>query len=239
MNGILEYKSLAGTVKDIDSAKRIVTGYLSAFGNVDKYSDVVEKGAFAKSISERKDDIFFLNQHDWKQPHGKFNILKEDNFGLYFESKPLINTSYSDDLIKLYEAGIIKEHSIGYQTVISEWNSNKDIRTLKEVKLFEGSNVTLGANSKTPFTGLKALNLKEIDEQSKLLIKAIRNGSFTDDTFVLLELALKQLQLDAYELGKSLVEPSDDTQKNEPIIIEKKEIEIINEFRKSLWNHKN
>lgn len=131
MNGLLEFKSIFGGVKDIDSNKRIVTGYLSDFGSKDYDSDIIEKGSFAKSIAERKNDIFFLNQHDWKQPHGKFNILMEDSKGLYFESEPLIDTTYSSDAIKLYEAGIVKEHSIGFQTLKSEWHKDGYTRTIK------------------------------------------------------------------------------------------------------------
>ncbi len=229
MKGKLEFKQHGGELKDLDTKKRIVTGYLSTFGGVkDSYGDIVEKGAFTKSINERKNDIFFLNQHDWNQPHGKFNILMEDSKGLYFESEPLIDTSYSSDALKLYEAGIVKEHSFGYSTIISDYNKEEDIRYLKELKLYEGSNVTIGANRNTPFTGLKNRTLKDVEGQSKLILKAFRNGTFTDDTFQLLEIALKQLQLEAYELGKkSLKEPSDDTQIIEPI-------SIIKEFNKEL-----
>lgn len=234
MNRLLQFKSLVGELKDLDTSKRIVTGYLSAFGNKDHDGDIIVKGAFSKSINERKKDIFFLNQHNWAQPHGKFNVLREDSKGLYFESAPLVDTTYSSDLLKLYDAGIVKEHSIGFVTMQSENDTKSNARMLTELKLFEGSNVTLGANSNTPFTGMKSLNLKEIDEQSKLLIKAIRNGTFTDDTFALLEIALKQLQLDSYNLGlnkeKSLTK--------EPIIItqidSKPIASIIKEFTQTL-----
>lgn len=234
MKGLLEFKNLQGEIKDIDIKKRVVTGYLAAFNNVDFHNDVIERGAFKKTIYERMTDIYFLNQHNWDQPHGKFQILLEDAKGLYFESKPLVDTTYSSDLLKLYEAGIIKEHSIGYSTIVSEFNKDTNVRTLKEVKLYEGSNVTMGANPETPFTGFKCKSLKEIESEVKKITKAMRNGDFTDDTFMLLEVALKQLQKDAYELGiKSLndIEPTKEVtlEVNEP-----SNIEIINEFRKSL-----
>ena len=89
---------------------------------------------------------------------------------------------------------------------------------LKELKLYEGSNVTLGANPETPFTGFKALTLKEINDKVKLITKAFRNGDFTDETFGLLEFALKELQREAYILGTKsqvITEPPIDTQPNE------------------------
>ncbi len=234
MKGLLEYKSIYGEIKDLDTEKRIVTGYLASFGNKDAINDIIVKGAFKKTINENMKNIFFLNHHNWAQPHGKFNILKEDNKGLYFESKPLPNTTYSNDLIELYERKIIKEHSFGFQTIVAEHDHKKEIRYLKEVKLYEGSNVTRGMSSQTPFMGMKTLTLDEINEETKNIIKAIRNGTFTDDTFMLLEIALKQLQKDAYQLGISLKDkkPPKDTSK----IIEPTYIETINNFRKTLQN---
>lgn len=225
MEGFIEYKSILGGIKDIDSKNRIVTGYLSEFGSKDYDSDIIEKGAFAKSVAERKNDIYFLNQHDWKQPHGKFNVLSEDSKGLYFESNPLPNTSYSNDLVELYSLGIVKEHSIGFQTIKADWAKDNKTRTIKEVKLFEGSNVTLGANPNTPFTGFKSRTIAEINDQVSLIMKACRNGNFTDETFMQLEIALKQLQLESYELGKkALEEPMLITQTNEPLIIKNAEL---------------
>lgn len=233
MNKILEYKNITGEIKDVDSKNKIVTGYLSAFGNVDSYGDIIEPGAFKKSIQERGEQIYFLNQHDWKQPHGFFKMLIEDEKGLYFESNPLIDTTYSQDLIKLYEAGIIKEHSIGYTTEKSSFDQDKNIRYLKELKLYEGSNVTRGANSQTPFEGFKSKTLPEINDEVKKITKAVKNGTFTDETFILLELALKQLQLDAIEIGKKSLEdlkPFNNTlETNKP-----NEAKTIQEFLKTI-----
>ena len=223
MNGLLTYKSLIGEVKDVDTVGRRITGYLSSFGNKDFDGDIIEKGAYSKSIKERKSDIFFLNQHDWKQPHGKFAVLQEDSKGLYFESEPLVKgVSYSEDALKLYEAGVIKEHSVGFVTVQSEFDNKSDTRILKELKLYEGSNVTLGANNNTPFTGTKNLTLKEINDQCTVLFKAIKNGTFTDETFVLLEYALKDLQKQAYDLGNKALnkEPKIITQADEPLVLD-------------------
>lgn len=228
---LLEIKDFTGEVKDIDTKGRVITGYLSSFGNKDHDGDIIVKGAYTKSITERKNNIFFLNQHNWQQPLTKFNVLQEDEKGLYFESMPLPDTSYANDVMKLYEAGVLKEHSVGFQTIKSDYNKEEATRYIKEIKLYEGSVVTLGANSSTPFTGFKS-TIKEVDTQMKLILKAIKDGNFTDDTFSLLELALKQLQLNAVEIyKKSLTEPSTDTQA-EPI----NEAIIINEFIKSKWN---
>lgn len=211
---MLEQKSISAEIKDVDVKQRVVTGYLSNFDNKDYDGDIIVKGAFFKSINERKDAIWFLNQHNWKQPHGKFDVLQEDSKGLYFESMPLIDTTYSSDALKLYEAGIMREHSIGFSTVQQEYDKNQDARIIKEVKLYEGSNVTLGANPNTPFMGFKSLTTQEANDQVKKIVKMLRDGTLTDETFELLEIALKQLQTNMYELGKNSLnqnEPQDDS----------------------------
>lgn len=181
----------SGLVQDVNG--RIVTGYLSSFGNIDSDNDIMAKGAFAKSIAERKNDIFFLNQHDWRQPLAKFKVLIEDEKGLYFESEPIANTSYGNDVIELYKSGIVAEHSVGFQTIKSDYDQKSNIRTIQEVKLFEGSAVTLGANSDTPFLGIKSI--KDADT----LIKALRNGNFSDELGLMIEAQIKSIQLSLKE----------------------------------------
>lgn len=237
---MIEFKDFQGGLKDIDSKGRVVTGYLSAFGNKDSDGDIIEKGAFSKSIAERMGQMFFLNQHNWQQPLSKFSVLREDEKGLYFESMPLPETSYANDVMKLYEAGVLNEHSIGFNVIKADYDRDTDIRHIKEIKLYEGSVVTLGANSSTPFTGFKEITLEEYNKEQKRIesetnrfLKAYRNGDFTDDTFLMLEFAIKNLNRQSFELGKiSLKEPSADTQQKEPII---KEVEILNDYLKK-WN---
>lgn len=214
-----------GATKDVDMTKRVVTGYLSNFGNIDLDGDIMEKGAFAKTLMERRNDIFFLNQHDWKQPLSKFQTLREDDKGLFFESNEIPDTSYGNDVLKLYDAGVLDQHSIGFSTIVSEYNNKTDIRSIKEVKLYEGSVVTLAANPKAVLIGVKSYTLEEVQSKEKQILKAFRNGNFTDETFILLEIALKELSLQSYELGKldslEVKEPTQVTPNSlEPNIIE-------------------
>jgi len=237
MSEIIDYKSFGGSVKDFDFKSRVVTGYLTSFDNIDHGRDVGLKGMFKKSLAERKNEIYFLNQHKWEQPHGKFAVLEEDSKGLYFESEPLINTTYSDDALKLYDAGIMNEHSYGYQTVLSDYDKKDNVRYLKEVKLFEGSNTTRGMNPNTPFSGFKSFTtIKELEQEQKKLIKAIARGTFTDETFILLEVALKQLQQQAYQLGQKSLDNKEPLIIDTPEIVEPniKQIQTINEFIKSI-----
>lgn len=214
MKGLLEYKNFTAEIKDLDAKSMTVTGYWSKFGNVDYDDDIIAPNAATKSIMERgpmgSNEIFFLNQHNWSQPHGKPSVLIADEKGIYFESK-IAPTSYGRDALILYAEGIVVQHSIGFSTVKSDYDNTTGVRTIKEIKLYEGSNVTLGANPETPFTGFKSLTMAEINDQISKMIKLLKDGSLTDEGFGRLEIALKQFQLEAYNLGRNSLESTEPT----------------------------
>lgn len=226
MKGLLEIKDFTGSVEDVDFKNRIVTGYFNNWDSLDSDGDVIRKGAGAKSIAERKDKIFFLNQHDWKQPHGFAKVLEEKEQGTYFESMPMPNTTYSNDALVLYQEGIVKEHSFGFVATKTN-NINLDgrkVREISEYKLYEFSNVTLGANSNTNFTGFKSqfTDINDLNLEVKKLLGVFRNGNISDELGGQLELAIKMLQLQAFELGK---EYKSTQKEDEPIIITQKDLE--------------
>jgi HK97 family phage prohead protease len=214
MKGLLEYKNFTAEIKDIDAKSMTVTGYWSKFGNVDYDDDIIASGAASKTIAERgpmgSNEIFFLNQHNWSQPHGKPTVLEAQEKGIYFESK-IAPTSYGKDALVLYAEGIVVQHSIGFSTVKADYDQKTGVRTIKEIKLYEGSNVTLGANPETPFTGFKSLTMAEINDQISKMIKLLKDGSLTEEGFGRLEIALKQFQLEAFNLGKNSLESKEPT----------------------------
>jgi len=196
-----QIKNFTGTVKDVDIKSGIVTGYFASFDNVDSDGDVFRKGVFKRSIEQRGPNgvnrIFHLLQHNILEPLSKPHILREDNKGLYFESK-ITKVQYGKDTIQLYSEKIFEEHSVGFRTITQEFIDEEGFNEITEAKLFEGSTVTLGANAETPFAGFK------LQERIDLLTKAITNGEYTDDTFEFLLTELKQI--------RTLLDPSHDTQ---------------------------
>ncbi|RZL54978.1 MAG: hypothetical protein EOO93_19610, partial [Pedobacter sp.] len=77
---------------NVDVESRIISGYASAFNSVDSDGDVIVKGAFTKTLQENGVEslnprIFHLYQHNISQVLGRPLILKEDDYGLYFETK--------------------------------------------------------------------------------------------------------------------------------------------------------
>jgi hypothetical protein len=201
MKDIYQYKNISAEVKDIDEEKGIVTGYFSSFGNIDSDGDMIMPGAFTKSITESRSRIKHLWQHDVRYPLSKPEVLKEDPHGLYFESK-VSHTSYGKDVLRLYKDKVIDEHSIGFRT---ERKNKKDNYTeLIELKLWEGSTVTWGANENTPFLGMKGMTVENVITKMDNVYKAFRHGKFeSDEIFEQLEIYHKQLQQFIINLSKS------------------------------------
>lgn len=211
-----------GTVQDVDIKSRTVTGYFSKFDNIDSDGDMIVYGAFTKTIKERGQEganlIVHLADHIFKTDSvlGKPKILELKGGG-YFETT-FSNTTKANDILLLYRDGVINQHSFGFQTIKSD--SKKDYREIKEVKIYEISTVVLGANSQATFTGFKSFTKPELFTQYKTLKSAFDNGSYTDDTFQLLEAQLKQLEQEI--LAKTLTEPEPErssTQRDEFDII--------------------
>jgi HK97 family phage prohead protease len=197
-NTMYQIKSIPVIVKDMSLSDRTVTGYFASFGNVDYDQDMFEPGSFNKTIAEwgpnGRNKIVHLYQHDTAMPLAKPKVLQADDYGVYFESQ-FATTSWGNDVLKLYEAGIINEHSVGFQIMRSmpETVEGKSFNRINEVRMWEGSTVTFGANEETPFSGMKSMTKPEIMERVVKLTKAVRNGTFTDETFHLLEIQLAQL----------------------------------------------
>ena len=195
MSNFYNKKAVSGAPVDMADDSRTIVVYYSAFGNVDSDGDIIMPGAFTKSIKENgpkaKNRIWHLFNHSTEKPVSKPFDLVEDNFGLKSYVK-MPNTTLGRDTYELYKDGHITEHSIGFQTVKSQQKQMGN--EITEIRLFEGSSVLWGANSNTPTVMVKSeIKATLIDEMTKT-IKSLRNGIYTDETFGLLELKLKQLQ---------------------------------------------
>lgn len=200
--------SLGGIIKDVDVKTGTVTGYFSVFGNKDSDGDVIVPGAFKRTLAYQAKRLKHLNQHNPLMPlSGTRNgnlTLKEDSKGLYFESK-ISETSYGKDVILLYQDGVLDEHSIGYEVADSE--QRKDYKELRELKLWEGSTVTWGANELAGTESVKSLNKEQTLIKMHSVLKALRNGKYEqEEVFDTLEIYFKQLEQHILNLSSPLTE---------------------------------
>ena len=202
------YKNISqGIIEDVDDVKGVVTGYFSAFNNIDSDGDVIVSGAYKKTVAENgpngKNRIMHLLQHNPLMPLAKPMELIEDGKGLRFVSK-ITETSYGKDVIKLYAEGVFNEHSVGFEIIKSD--NKAGYREIREIKLWEGSTVTWGANPNTPIESMKSWDKPKSEEMLSKFCNILRNGVLTDESMIQLEIGLKQLQNHLVELESKSVE---------------------------------
>lgn len=185
-------------LKDLDLKERIIKAYYFNAETVDADNDIIDIGAYDKSIAERgpksaEPRIKHLFNH-WEGA-GKILELGKDEKGGWFLSKLGRHTVGRDTLL-MYEDGLITEHSHGFETINSqvETREGHEIRLIKEGILWEVSSLDKwGANMHTPV--IKSLEDRTYwEKRIEKLIKALDKGKYTDETFDLLEYQLKQVQ---------------------------------------------
>lgn len=145
------YKSFPFELKQVDE-NGIFEGYAAVFGNVDSWGDILEQGAFTKTLSKRANRIKICYQHNPMQPIGVPLELREDTKGLYIKGK-ISQTTLGKDVLQLMRDGVITELSIGYNTI--KYEMDGPYRRLKEVELWEISPVTWAANELALITSVK------------------------------------------------------------------------------------
>lgn len=149
--------------KALDAAGEF-EGYASTFGNVDQGGDIVEPGAFIKSVVKAKSDgrvIPMLWQHDQREPIGVWKDISEDAKGLYVKGQLLIE----DDPVARRAYGHLKAKSIGGMSIgysVPAGGSEPDekrrgVMRLSEINLREISLVTMPMNIDAKVTAVKAI----------------------------------------------------------------------------------
>lgn len=182
-------------LSDIDEKAGIVKGYGSIFGNKDSDNDIIEKGAYTKTLKENGQRVKYIYQHDISKPLGKMKEIYEDEKGLAFVAE-VPKTQLGKDVLELMKYGVIEENSVGILPITKEYDDEKDIRYLKEVKLYEVSAVTLAANDEAMINEVKSDKdkLENIEKRYDRLIKLVKGGNISDEMGYLLEYELQCLK---------------------------------------------
>lgn len=149
----MQYKSSKFEIKA--SGENIIEGYSAYFDNIDSYGDIIEKGAFRKTLQENRNRVKVLWQHDTSEPIGKPIMMEEDSKGLYIKAQ-ISQTDIGKKAMILMRDGVVDEMSIGYDVIKDEYKGKN--RMLKELRLWEFSPVTFAANEKAKITSAKNFN---------------------------------------------------------------------------------
>lgn len=153
---------------------------------------------------------------------GKIQVLEEKEIdgitGIYFETKMSKTTLGIDTLIN-YQEEIYDNHSIGFRYLDMEFiDDDSDefqkvldilinpedaekagyLFLIKEIELFEGSTVAIGANQLTPYLGVKSgdMNLQKIALNAKIsqIEKQLKNGKQSDSMMYDFSIQLRQIK---------------------------------------------
>lgn len=151
----IQHKAVALTLKKEPDQDGIFEGYASVFGVVDQGMDVVERGAFRKSLGSRK--VKMLWQHDMSQPIGVWDDIYEDERGLFVRGRLLKEVEKGREAMALLRAGAIDSMSIGYRTMEAIPEGDGRVRKLMEVDLFEISLVTFPMLPDAKVTNVKSI----------------------------------------------------------------------------------
>ena len=126
------------------------TGLASVYGVVDQVGDIVERGAFTRTLTDSGKERPILWQHN--TPIG-LCTLTDSPTALQLTGKLSLGIQAARDAYQLLKDGVVKGLSIGFQTVREEFVG--DVRHLKELRLWEVSLVTFPACPPAVVTGYK------------------------------------------------------------------------------------
>jgi HK97 family phage prohead protease len=152
----VQHKAVSLEIKREPDEDGIFEGYASVFGVVDQGMDVVERGAFMKSLgSGRK--VKMLWQHDVSQPIGVWDEIREDDRGLFVRGRLLKEVAKGREAMALLRAGALDSMSIGYRTIAATDEAGGRVRKLMEVELHEISLVTFPMLPDAKVTSVKSI----------------------------------------------------------------------------------
>ena len=150
MDYTLEFK-----LHDIDEETGVFEGIGNKTDFKDFADDIIEKGAFQKSISKKMPKLLW--QHKADEPIGIFTEAFEDGEGLKVKGRLLIkDVQRAREAHALLKAGAIDGLSIGFSIPAGGAEMKSDgTRIIKEVNLHEVSLVTFPCNDRSTVSSVK------------------------------------------------------------------------------------
>lgn len=138
--------------------------YASVFGNKDSYGDVVVKGAFAKTLADwtgSGQNIPLLFGHNMSDPDfniGHVSAATEDDHGLKVIGQLDLENPKALQVYRMLKGRRVNQMSFAYDVLDSARATvdGDDVNELRDLKLYEVSVVTIGANQDTEILAVKS-----------------------------------------------------------------------------------
>jgi len=185
----MEFKAFAGAnVYDSDN-DRVVIGFPLIMGNIDAGADIIHKGATKKTLQEQKERIKWLWGHQHTEPPiakilsmtevgaeelpNKVKTMHPEVTGAVKVVRVYLDTPRGNEVLKGIKEGAIQEASVGYDSMQEDYvlpdgttaqtrMTYNDLRNLRQIKIWEFSDVNWGMNEVT--TNLKALGFIDFQD---------------------------------------------------------------------------
>jgi HK97 family phage prohead protease len=175
----LKIKSL-GTADGLKEGEFLA--YASVFGNKDSYGDVVLPGAFLNSIAAWKasgNTIPVLFGHNMGDPD--YNIggvieATEDDHGLLIHGFFDMESPKGATVYRAVKGRRISQLSFAFDVIDSAYAKSEELGEyleLRELKLYEISFVTIGANQETEVLGVKSTEIDGLKAGKTLSAKSV------------------------------------------------------------------
>lgn len=244
-----DFKAFQFSCVKAESSGRKIVGYAAIHGNVDSWDDRSHPGCFAKTLAENQSRVKHLWNHDAsKPPIATITDIREvgaEELPAEIKAKFPDGTItgglrvereyYSNELASwVFEAiqkGDINEMSYAFDVVKCDFTDEeiptggtRRVRELRELKLYDTSDVPWGMNSATLASAkglaLELMPLGNLYQQFLMHLKEFKAGRRNSDSDLAL---INQMHKIAVDLGAEC-QPETDDEKNssEP---EKKEAE--------------
>lgn len=202
----VEHKIAPVFVTKIDAALGVVDAIVSVTGVRDQMDDVIDFGAYAKTITERGRKVRVLDAHNsWsvrdvigvplamreipreELPEELLTRFPDATGGLLTTTQYLMDTVEGAGAFARIRAGAIDEYSIGFQTIRSEMRQVPGpdgkplyVRYIKEIKLWEYSPVVWGANPATVTVGVKSDAPADMENRAGRVLSAANATAILD-----------------------------------------------------------
>ena len=168
MNRVIEFKEL--------QPDGSFEGILTTYNVIDGGNDVVEPGAYTKTINDHGAQIPMLWQHKSDEPIGMLTLIDGPD-ALRVKGQLLLDLPTAQKAYALIKNKIVKGLSIGYDAIKKEMDGT--IRRLKEIRLWEGSIVTFPMAELSLITSVKSKKqMGEMEDFNAELMEAQLQAAF-------------------------------------------------------------
>lgn len=170
---VLTIKGLHSNIKAVNAdpaGDGVIEAYVSVFGNVDSYGDIVEPGAFADAVIAFNTNGRYpkgIWAHDWSMPIAKTLEMREDERGLYIKAQLILSVPKAQEAYDLIKAGVMTDFSFGYEINGYDFD-DRGFRHLRKVTIYEWSPVLVGANNQATLISSKSAGKDQPIEEEEV-----------------------------------------------------------------------